>query len=66
MQFIWALQAIHLACYGITLPSALFSGSLYEFELSLQFGSHLSFLQGIQGHGPTACKKLTGVQTSLW
>lgn len=67
MQCIWALQAIHLACYGIIRPSALFSGSLYEFEPSLQFGSHLSLLQGIEWHGPTVCKKLTRVQrTSLW
>lgn len=47
IQGIWALRVTPLACCGITLPSALFSGSLYEFEWSFQSGSHLCSLQRI-------------------
>lgn len=52
----WAVQTVHLPCYGFTLPSALFSGSLYKSGSPLPFISHPSLLQWTQWNGE-GCKK---------
>lgn len=53
----WAIQTVHLPCYGFTLPSALFSGS------PLPLTSHISLLWA-QWNGE-GCKNEWSVKKSL-